>query len=357
MEFAGRPLRHLADLFRIAPAGPRPSTLRDHVLECVRRHADRPAFRQAGGLTTYAEWNQRANRYARWARSRDLREGDVVALLVDNAPEALAACVGLAKVGVATALLDQQDTIGNAINLIGARRTQCLIIDSTLLRPCLARRDLVDIAQPVFIMGEPDCSGAARFGRFDLVLGGFSGSEIPHAERAPLTGHECCLLHLERLADGSHRLRSHDHIGLLRAIGDTASAVGLRRRDRLYLATQPCHSLESLIAAAAILSRGGVCVIGDRGLSRNVWSDARDADCTLFAASARLLEPLSFEQIRASRGLVAGLTPEPKKRSRFRWRSSSLVGFPPSCLGEITGSSDCGRPVGASRADRDRVFG
>ncbi|HBL92737.1 MAG TPA: long-chain-acyl-CoA synthetase, partial [Hyphomonas sp.] len=78
----------------------------DDFEESVDKHAGNIAFRFEGKLTTYAEFDATANRIAHWALAHGLKAGDRVALCMENCPDYVAIWVGLAKVGVVTALVN-----------------------------------------------------------------------------------------------------------------------------------------------------------------------------------------------------------------------------------------------------------
>ncbi len=59
-----------------------------------------------GRSLSFAELNEGANRIAHAALGMGLKAGDVVALMMDNSPEFPMVWLGLAKVGIITALLN-----------------------------------------------------------------------------------------------------------------------------------------------------------------------------------------------------------------------------------------------------------
>src|SRR5438445_389906 len=77
-------------LARTRPIGKNPThTFCDVAEEMAARCGDRIALISDRESFSYREWNGRANRYARWAKSQGLGKGDVVALLMPNRPEYL----------------------------------------------------------------------------------------------------------------------------------------------------------------------------------------------------------------------------------------------------------------------------
>ncbi len=69
---------------------------------------------------TYREVNETANRYANLLLSRGLKKGDTVALIMENRPEYLIIHIGLAKIGVVSALINSNlkgPILSHAINI------------------------------------------------------------------------------------------------------------------------------------------------------------------------------------------------------------------------------------------------
>ena len=98
----------LAKLARVAR--PRPLSVRDslgaRVEDTARRFGDRTAVVFEGQTVTWGELNARANRYAGALRELGLVRGDVASLMMENRIQFLAVVIGLAKLGVTSALIN-----------------------------------------------------------------------------------------------------------------------------------------------------------------------------------------------------------------------------------------------------------
>src|ERR1700760_3152364 len=81
-------------------------TFRDLAEELAAKYGDKLALVSDRERLTYAEWNGRANRYARWMRAQGLRKGDAIALFMPNRPEYICVWTAGAKLGCITALLN-----------------------------------------------------------------------------------------------------------------------------------------------------------------------------------------------------------------------------------------------------------
>ena len=80
----------------------------DDIQAAVDRWRNARAMTFEGRTITYGELDAMANRYAHWAKGLNLRRGQTVALFMPNRMEYFAIWYGLSKVGVVTALINNQ---------------------------------------------------------------------------------------------------------------------------------------------------------------------------------------------------------------------------------------------------------
>src|SRR5580700_2427411 len=113
-------------------SGASTNLIADDLEAAVDRWRDNAALSFEGRSLTYGEMDALANRYAHWTESAGVRRGEVVALLMPNRLEYLPIWYGLAKVGVVTALINNQltgDALAHCINASGA--AHCLVDEDT----------------------------------------------------------------------------------------------------------------------------------------------------------------------------------------------------------------------------------
>ena len=98
------------------------TTVADQFERACDEHPQRICVTAAdcGAQLTYAQHDELANRSAHWALGLGLKRGDVVALLLENCVEYTAIWLGLAKVGVAAALLNTQTRGRSLLHSIGS---------------------------------------------------------------------------------------------------------------------------------------------------------------------------------------------------------------------------------------------
>ena len=91
----------------------------DDLEEKFDQWPERVAFHFEGKDTTYAELESRANRFANWALCAGLEKGDCVALYMGNQPDYVAFWIGMLKVGMTCAMINN--------NLTGKGLAHCLM--------------------------------------------------------------------------------------------------------------------------------------------------------------------------------------------------------------------------------------
>ncbi len=105
-------------------------TVADRIEERARDARNRPFIIFEGRTVTFGDMNALANRVARAALAAGLRRGDVVALMMHNRPEFPMVWLGLAKVGIITALLNTEARDRVLKHALGQTRACALIFGS-----------------------------------------------------------------------------------------------------------------------------------------------------------------------------------------------------------------------------------
>ena len=99
-------------------------TICDVMEETAAKFGDRVALISDRETLTFREYDERANRYARWARAQGIAKGDAVALLMGNRPDYLCIWMGVARAGGVTALINTNLTgqaLAHSIAIVQAK--------------------------------------------------------------------------------------------------------------------------------------------------------------------------------------------------------------------------------------------
>jgi fatty-acyl-CoA synthase len=269
-------LRAVSRTKRVAAAPT--ETVGDYLARWATDYAERPALIGDGESFTYRELDARANRYARWALARGLGKGDTVALMMPNRPEYLAIWMGLARAGVATALINTNlagPSLAHCVAIVGAKTA---IIDASLATQFASARERLSPDLAVFAHGE---TGGGE-PRIDEEVETFGEAALGARERPALTINDSALFIFTSGTTGLPKAARITHSRVLRIMLGFSAAANARAEDRMYNCLPMYHSNGGVIAVGVTLSVGGSCYIRERFSASEFWSDAIRHDCTLF---------------------------------------------------------------------------
>jgi fatty-acyl-CoA synthase len=256
----------------------RTRTFPDVAEELARKFADRVALISDRETFTYAAFNARANRYARWARANGIGKGDTVCLLMPNRPEYLAIWLGVARAGGATALLNTNLTgpvLAYSINIVAPKH----VIVAAELEGAFATTD-GQLQGAFTVWGHGPCQ--AGWQRVDEAVMAVDGGDIPQAERPALTLDDRCLYIYTSGTTGSPKAANINHFRVLAGMTAFSAIMGATDKDRMYDCLPLYHTTGGVLAIGSTLMVGGSVFIREKFSARQFWDDVVDHDCTLF---------------------------------------------------------------------------
>jgi fatty-acyl-CoA synthase len=233
-----------------------------------------------GRTVSFAEMNELANCVAHAALSAGLKPGDVVALMMENRPEFPMVWLGLAKVGIVTALLNtgsRGDVLRHALAQTAARAliygSECAGQVATLEppdRPALlfVLRDAAQAAQ-----GADAQLPAQRLD--DLIAGARPGNPERHT-RAHVQLKDPLYYIFTSGTTGLPKAALMSHLRFLNAGGVIAGLLDLKREpDVLYNMLPLYHGAGGMVVISAALHVGIPIVLRRRFSAGEFWSDVR----------------------------------------------------------------------------------
>ena len=282
LAYARGLLRALRRTGQVARA--REVTLGNHLERWAALYADRPVLESETETLTYRDLNARANRYARWARAEGLNKGDTVCLFMPNRPEYVAIWMGLARAGLATALINTNltgATLAHSVALAGAKAA---IVDSALADEWTTAKDEIDDKLSVFAFG-PSSLDAPRL---DLKVLSFAEAPLSPEERPKLTHEDAALYIYTSGTTGLPKAARITHSRLLRILVGFAAVVGARPTDRIYQCLPMYHTNGGVITVGIAMAAGGSCFIRRRFSAHEFWREIVDRRCTMFVYAGEL---------------------------------------------------------------------
>jgi fatty-acyl-CoA synthase len=330
-------LRTLARLRTVKSDGARLAT--DDLEATVDRHGARPAFIFEGRETSYAAFEGYANRVAHWAEAQGLKRGDTVALFMLNRPEYIAIWFGLSKIGVVTALLNNQLSGAGLAHCINIADAKAVIIDAEIA-------GLLEHARPTFTQRYEEWAfGGAIPGAqsFDAAVAAMPDARPPRERRAGMLGKDIALKIYTSGTTGLPKAARIAHVKVLNYMNAFAATFNAKPEDRMLMVLPLYHATGGLVGVGVSLVSGG-CIILERKFSAtHFWDAAVDNGATLFTYVGELCRfllaapPHPKERAHTIRAIVGnGLRPDIWERFAKRFGISWIVEFYGSTEGNVS---------------------
>ena len=271
-------------------------TVADRFEERAAEQGDRPFLVFAKRMYSYAEVNRRANRIAHAAHELGLRTGDVAALMMENRPEFIITWLGLAKLGVTTALVNSQVSGKPLSHALEVVEGNTLFVGSE----CLNRLD--DIATSfwtgwqVLICPDPGVDGVRAddetpptgrpdswMSMDDIVPENRVNGECenpPSAWREKLKAGEDLFHIFTSGTTGLPKAARLSHMRFL-GVGDGMSAIAeYGPDDVLYCVLPLYHGAGGMVVVSCALTHGARIVLRRKFSVSAFWNDVRENGVT-----------------------------------------------------------------------------
>jgi fatty-acyl-CoA synthase len=231
-----------------------------------------------GRALSFAELNEGANRMAHAALTLGLKPGDVVALMMDNCPEFPLVWLGLAKVGIRTALLNTSARgriLRHALEQTGARALvygpECADRVASLAAHELPTL-VLEFAQPGSAAGAVAVAGSSSM---NAALAGASAANPSRAQRAHVRLGDPLYFIFTSGTTGLPKAALMSHLRFLNAGGVIAGLLDLKRGDVLYNVLPLYHGAGGMVVISVALHLGIPIVQRRRFSASEFWHDVR----------------------------------------------------------------------------------
>ena len=244
----------------------------------VDQYADHTALLFENQRLTYRQLDALANRFAAWGEAQGLKRGETVALLLPNRAEYVPAWMGLAKIGVATALINN--------NLSGAALAHCVSISDA--DHVIADRETLEafktirasLPRPLTLWSIDALEGEHDY--LDLHQPKLAPERPPRSRRAGIKAREVALYIYTSGTTGMPKAAKITHTRAQLYMRAFAGATNAGAEDKLYCALPLYHSTGGLCAVGAALLRGATLVLREKFSVSHFWDDVSDHGCTIF---------------------------------------------------------------------------
>ncbi|CAN7399655.1 long-chain-acyl-CoA synthetase [Phenylobacterium sp. LjRoot225] len=327
----------------------------DDLEAAVAKWRGRPALTFEGRTLTYGELDALANRFAHWGKSLNLRRGQTVALFMPNRIEYFAIWYGLSKIGVVTALINNQLAglpLAHCLNISGASH---VVLDPETAMVFDAARPLLDRPLPQWVLGP--AHGEQR----DLVQALKSCSQLPPDRRVreDLRARDTLLLIFTSGTTGMPKAARITNVRGQLYMRGFAGSTNARESDRIYVALPLYHATGGLCALGAALLNGGSVVLKRRFSASHFWEEVAAEGCTMFVYIGELCrylvnQPPSDQEGRHKLRMAFGngLRPDIWPVMKQRFRIPEILEFYGSTEGNVSLFNFDGREGAVGRAPK-----
>lgn len=321
----------------IAPDSP--NLVCDDIQAAVDQWRDRSAMTFEGRTVTYAELDAVANRFAHWGKGLNLRRGQTVALFMPNRLEYFAIWYGLSKIGVVTALINNQLSGQALAHCLNISQAACIIVDAETSPVFETARGAVEkpLQQWVF--------GPAHGDQRDLVQALKSCSQLPPDKivREDIRARDTALLIFTSGTTGLPKAARITHVRAQLYMRGFAGATGAKASDRIYVALPLYHATGGLCALGAALLNGGSVFLRRKFSASHFWAEAIAEGCTMFVYIGELCrylvnQPPSDDEARHKIRMAFGngLRPDIWPTMKQRFRIAEILEFYGSTEGNVS---------------------
>ncbi len=250
--------------------------------EAVDKYPDHIAIEDDRRSLTYRELDAMANRFGHWAQSRRLKRSDTIALVMLNRAEYIAAWLGFAKVGVATALINTNLTGHALAHCLSISNASQIVTDDDCWRRVEDARALSGRNLMLWVVGLKEEDEADERRSLDKPVRSGSSVRPARSARSGLTNRDTALYIYTSGTTGLPKAARVTHARARTYMRAFAGATGATDKDVTFNVLPLYHSTGGLVGVGPALLNGGKLVLRKRFSATTFWPDAKASGATLF---------------------------------------------------------------------------
>ena len=336
-----------------------PDLVCDDFEEAVDKFGDNVAVEDEHRALTYRELDAMANRYAHWARSRNLRRSDVIGLMMTNRADYLAAWIGFSKVGIASALINTNLTgqaLAHCLNIVGVAQ---VVADEETWRKVEEARSFVAKTMMLWVVGLKAEDEASERRNLDNAVRSGSSIRPLRTVRDGLTNRDTALFIYTSGTTGLPKAARIPHSRARTYMRAFAGCTRSTAEDRVFNVLPLYHSTGGLVGVGPALLNGGRLILRKKFSATTFWKDVRDSQATMFVYIGELCRYLvnapPHEDDRAHKLRLAygnGLRPDVWETFQSRFAIPEILEFYGSTEGNVSLFNFDGQPGSIGRVPK-----
>lgn len=270
------------------------------VEEAVKKNPHGLAIAYQDTRITYSQFNEWANHIAHYFASIGLKKGDVVAVFIENRPELLAVCTGLAKLGAVCAMLNTQQSGKVLIHSCNLVKPKAAIVGEELVSTFNEALPSLEVnREAVYFVADTQTlvdSGKAPAGYKNLAeLIRHQPAQNP-ATTKQINYKDALFYIYTSGTTGLPKAAIFSHGRWMKAYGGFGvMAMRLKPHDVIYVTLPFYHATAMCVCWGSALAGGAGLAMRRRFSVREFWNDVRKYRATAFGYVGELCRYL-FDQ-------------------------------------------------------------
>ncbi len=324
--------------------------------EAVDKYPDHIAIEDDRRSLTYRELDAMANRFGHWAQSRRLKRSDTIALVMLNRAEYIAAWLGFAKVGVATALINTNLTGHALAHCLSISNASQVVTDEDCWKRVEDARALSGRNLMLWVLGLRDEDEADERRSLDKPVRSGSSVRPARSTRSGLTNRDTAMFIYTSGTTGLPKAARITHARARTYMRAFAGATGATDKDVTFNVLPLYHSTGGLVGVGPALLSGGKLVLRKRFSATTFWPDVKASGATLFVYIGELCRYLvncpENPDERSHRLRLAfgnGLRPDVWSEFQKRFAIPDILEFYGSTEGNVSVFNFDGKPGAIGR--------
>ena len=246
---------------------------------------------------TFKELDEASNRVANWAKSKGIKEGDVVSLMKTNCPEFVVIWLAMAKLGAATALINHNLTgnpLKNSLYLAGeeSKGVKNIVIYGPECEANILCEDILSSDSglefwsytgtgDVHVRDAEENESPHTWWSLDDALSSASADAIPADLRKNRTFTSILFYVYTSGTTGLPKAAKINHLRFFGAGRGFAHIFNIRTTDTVYCALPIYHSAGGMIGCGLSFALGITLVLREKFSATNFFKDCAEHGCTV----------------------------------------------------------------------------
>ena len=313
-------------------------TVPDMIEQSIDKFPNNIAIEFEDKSYTYLDLDKESNQVANWAIKKGYKTGDVVALLMENKPEFIFIWLGLSKLGITIACLNNNIKSKSLAHCIQTSKSKSLILSSDLIDNYSSAEDLIDDQLSVYV------SGDKVQGFENIDDDNEKNTNRPNSSiRKTLTNSESLFYIYTSGTTGLPKASNFSHQKFAVGSGLQMFSLNMKSTDKTYLVLPLYHATGGVVGLGSTLFTGGTVVLRKKFSVEKFWEDCAKYNVTVITYIGELFRYLisapknEFEKQHNIRGMYGnGLRPDVWKVVQDRFGINNIIEFYGASEGNVS---------------------